>query len=56
MLSQDQMGRTNTWTGRDLSGSYSQTGLDGSIEPKNARPISINQLYLWLIRNIIYGV
>jgi hypothetical protein len=56
MLSQDQMGRTNTWTGRGQSGPYSQTELDGSIESTNACPVSINQLYLWLIRNIINGV
>jgi hypothetical protein len=56
MLSQDQMGRTNTWTGRNRSGPYSQTGLDGSMESTNACPISINQLYLWLIGNIINSV
>jgi hypothetical protein len=56
MLSQNQKGRRNTRTGREKSGSYSQTGLYGSIESKNAWPTSINQLYLWLIRNIIDGV
>ena len=47
------MGRMNTWKGHEQSGSYSQTGFDGPIESTNAYPVSINQLYLWLIRNII---